>query len=184
MVDHTDPSWDKLDESNMYTDNAVNPCIPSTYNFVSTVVQALVDMHRDVMPLTAYHFGGDEVPAGAWRNSTACTALLPGLDLSSNADLKKYFAKQVRADTYNPFLLFFANVFQVFFLLFGLSCVVFLEPSWLPVPSLLASCMFVRTLKRLVVETDSPCSVLLNVSKRKPEEISFNLFVCVCRSPT
>ncbi|PVD24214.1 hypothetical protein C0Q70_14684 [Pomacea canaliculata] len=95
LVDHTDPSWDKLDESNMYTDNAVNPCIPSTYNFVSTVVQALVDMHRDVMPLTAYHFGGDEVPAGAWRNSTACAALLPGLDLSSNADLKKYFAKQV-----------------------------------------------------------------------------------------
>ena len=29
-------------------------------------------MHADIQPLEIFHFGGDEVPHGAWENSPAC----------------------------------------------------------------------------------------------------------------
>lgn len=94
LVDDDDPSWYKSIQ--LYTDNAVNPCLSSTYNFVNTVVQTLVEVHRDVMPLTIYHFGGDEVAKGAWQNSTACDVLLTsGFDFRNYKDLKEYFVRQV-----------------------------------------------------------------------------------------
>ena len=58
-----------------WMDNAVNPCIESTYSFISTVMDAVAEMHKDIQPLTTYHFGGDEVPNGAWKNSSACINL-------------------------------------------------------------------------------------------------------------
>ena len=30
-------------------------------------------MHEDIQPLKIFHFGGDEVPHGAWQDSPACT---------------------------------------------------------------------------------------------------------------
>ncbi len=56
----------------LFTDNAINPCIESTYNFIEHVVQQVMMLHADIQPLAAFHFGGDEVPSGAWQQSPAC----------------------------------------------------------------------------------------------------------------
>lgn len=59
-----------------WMDNAVNPCIESTYNFISKVIDTVVDLHKDIQPLKNYHFGGDEVAVGAWENSSKCIEFL------------------------------------------------------------------------------------------------------------
>ena len=94
LVDSNDPSWYKSIQ--LFTDNAVNPCLQSTYNFVAAVVEGLSQAHRDVMPLQTFHFGGDEVAKGAWENSSACDTLLTsGFDFRQFKDLKEYFVRQV-----------------------------------------------------------------------------------------
>ncbi|XP_074608369.1 beta-hexosaminidase-like isoform X3 [Acropora palmata] len=89
-----------------FTDDAINPCLESTYNFIDHVVKALVDMHSDTQPLTTFHFGGDEVAQGAWINSAACVGLVQRLNLSNSdgsiADkLKDYFVQRVSNITLN-----------------------------------------------------------------------------------
>ena len=74
LIDHNDTS--KYKSIQMYTDNAMNPCIQSSYTFIRQVIESLVYYHNDVMPLKIYHFGGDEVAPGAWENSTACEDLM------------------------------------------------------------------------------------------------------------
>ena len=59
-----------------WMDNAINPCIESTYNFIAKVIDTVVDLHKDIQPLKIYHFGGDEVANGAWENSSRCDTLL------------------------------------------------------------------------------------------------------------
>ncbi|KAL9962569.1 hypothetical protein ACROYT_G031679 [Oculina patagonica] len=89
-----------------YTDDAINPCIESTYTFIEHLVQAIMDMHKDIQPLAIYHFGGDEVAHGAWTNSTACNNLAQKLGLNSSNgkivdELKDYFVQRVSNITAN-----------------------------------------------------------------------------------
>ena len=59
-----------------YDDNTLNVCLPATYRFVDTVVDALADMHRQAgVPLKTFHLGADET-AGAWAKSPACAAMI------------------------------------------------------------------------------------------------------------
>ena len=59
-----------------YDDNTLNVCIPATYRFVDTVVDALAAMHRQAgVPLKTFHLGADET-AGAWVKSPACAAMI------------------------------------------------------------------------------------------------------------
>ena len=59
-----------------YDDNTLNVCLPATYRFVDTVVDALAAMHREAgAPLGTFHLGADET-AGAWVKSPACKAML------------------------------------------------------------------------------------------------------------
>jgi hexosaminidase len=59
-----------------YSDNTLNVCIPATYRFVDTVVDALADMHKQAgVPLKTFHLGADET-AGAWTHSPACKAMI------------------------------------------------------------------------------------------------------------
>jgi len=59
-----------------YSDNTLNVCLPATYRFVDTVVDALADMHnRAGAPLRTFHLGADET-AGAWIKSPACKAMI------------------------------------------------------------------------------------------------------------
>ncbi|MDO9370297.1 MAG: family 20 glycosylhydrolase [Sphingopyxis sp.] len=59
-----------------YDDNTLNVCLPATYRFVDTVVDALADMHKQAgTPLKTFHLGADET-AGAWVGSPACKAMI------------------------------------------------------------------------------------------------------------
>nr|XP_039264037.1 beta-hexosaminidase-like isoform X1 [Styela clava] len=75
----------------MYTDNAINPCLESTYNFVEKTVQSFIDYHRDIQPLRVMHLGGDEVASGAWLESNACQDLIN----SGILDLKEHFVRKI-----------------------------------------------------------------------------------------
>jgi hexosaminidase len=59
-----------------YSDNTLNVCLPATYRFVDTVVDALAVMHKQAeAPLKTFHLGADET-AGAWVKSPACKAMI------------------------------------------------------------------------------------------------------------
>src|ERR1041384_4566278 len=60
-----------------YTDNFMNPCLDSTYAFLSTVAREIAARYRAAgAPLVAIHGGGDELPSLAanvwWRGSPIC----------------------------------------------------------------------------------------------------------------
>ena len=94
LVDRNDPSQYKSIQ--MYTDNAINPCMASTYGLIARVLQTLIDLHRDISPLKTYHFGGDEVAKGAWENSTECANLFESpFGVIDHKDLKEMFVRQV-----------------------------------------------------------------------------------------
>ena len=51
---------------------------------------------QDIMPLTRFHFGGDEVPQDAFIDSPACKALMEKHeDLRSSKALKSHFVQRV-----------------------------------------------------------------------------------------
>lgn len=89
-----------------YTDDAINPCIESTYDFIELLVEAVVSMHNDTQPLTIFHFGGDEVAHGAWLSSPACDNLVQNLGLNKSGgkiadELKDYFVQRIANITSN-----------------------------------------------------------------------------------
>ena len=53
------------------------------------LVHEVAAMHADIQPLKIFHFGGDEVPEGAWEKSPACEGG-PGA-----RELKQTFVEQV-----------------------------------------------------------------------------------------
>nr|KAG5707256.1 hypothetical protein BaRGS_000030 [Batillaria attramentaria] len=73
-----------------YDDDAVNPCMNSTFAFIRHVMTEVRKMHDGVNPLKTYHFGGDEVAAGAWIGSRACQPYVARGD-----NLKKLFSTRV-----------------------------------------------------------------------------------------
>lgn len=89
LIDLEDKS--KYFSVQMFTDNAVNPCVNSSYTFVKRVLDEVVDMHKDIQPLKIFNFGGDEVPATAWLKSPACTAL----GMTERKQIKTHFVKRV-----------------------------------------------------------------------------------------
>ena len=81
-----------------YSDNAMNPGLPSTYAFIEHVVAEMVALHRAAgVPLRTLHVGGDELPDGAWERSPACQALMLREHLKTRADLWDYFYTRVGA---------------------------------------------------------------------------------------
>jgi len=86
----------------MYTDNAMNVCMDSTYTFVDTVVSSLVALHQDIQPLKKFHFGGDEI-AGAWKDSPVCQAFIANNDhgITNVSELSRYFVERIATITTN-----------------------------------------------------------------------------------
>ncbi|XP_020912807.1 uncharacterized protein LOC110250538 [Exaiptasia diaphana] len=83
-----------------FTDNAINPCLESTYEFFEHIVFQVRDMHLGIQPLEIFHFGGDEVAHGAWTKSPACAKLAAELGMNFTSpnivkDLKEYFVRRV-----------------------------------------------------------------------------------------
>lgn len=75
-----------------FSHNTISPCLNSTYKFITHVIEALRDMHARHQKLTVYHFGGDEIPGGAWDK--ACLKHIIKGDTRRN-QLRKHFVKRV-----------------------------------------------------------------------------------------
>jgi hexosaminidase len=80
-----------------WNDNVIDVSLPSTYNYIETVVGDLVNIYKEAgAPLPAIHFGGDEVPAGVWEKSPAYRALKGSNPAIQNTgDLWYYFYGRV-----------------------------------------------------------------------------------------
>jgi hexosaminidase len=82
----------------LYSDNVMNPALPSTYAFIGKVIDELVALHREAgVPLRTLHVGGDELPAHAWQGSPAVQALMARAGLAERADVWAYFYRRVAA---------------------------------------------------------------------------------------
>jgi hexosaminidase len=80
-----------------WTDNVINVSLPSTYNFVETVIDDVVSMYKEAgVPLKTINWGGDEVPHGVWEQSPAYLKLKSTHpEIQSTADLWYYFYGRV-----------------------------------------------------------------------------------------
>lgn len=92
-----------LEDSSTYTsvqyfnDNVIDVSLPSTYNFIETIVSGIKQMYTEAgAPLQTIHFGGDEVPAGVWEKSPAFLSLMKNdTAIKSTDDLWAYYYGRV-----------------------------------------------------------------------------------------
>lgn len=80
-----------------WTDNIIDVSLPSTYNFIETVINDIMSMYKEAgAPLKTINFGGDEVPAHVWEKSPSYLALKTSHpEIQSTADLWYYFYGRV-----------------------------------------------------------------------------------------
>lgn len=80
-----------------YSDNTINACLESSYDFVIEVMTQVKKIHADAgQPLTRYHIGADET-AGAWLESPACKAFVANnaQGVTKMSELGAYFIERV-----------------------------------------------------------------------------------------
>lgn len=82
-----------------WTDNVICVALPSVYTFLEKVVDDVIDLYKEAgAPLTTIHFGGDEVPDGAWEKSPICQELIrQDPTLEETNDLWYYYFGKVNA---------------------------------------------------------------------------------------
>lgn len=86
----------KYRSAQLYTDNVMNPGLPSTYAFIDKVLAELVSLHKKAgVALHTIHVGADELPNGAWEESPATLALMRSKKLASTVDAWDYFYDRV-----------------------------------------------------------------------------------------
>ncbi|MBS1524587.1 MAG: carbohydate-binding domain-containing protein [Bacteroidetes bacterium] len=80
-----------------WNDNVIDVSLPSTYNFIATVIDGIQAIYKQAgVPLTTIHFGGDEVPRGVWEKSPAYFALkATHPEIQSTTDLWYYYYGKV-----------------------------------------------------------------------------------------
>ena len=80
-----------------WTDNVIDVSLPSTYNFVESVINDVVAMYKEAgVPLKTINWGGDEVPAHVWEKSPAYLALQASHpEIQNTGDLWYYFYGRV-----------------------------------------------------------------------------------------
>ncbi len=76
-----------------YPNNALNPAIPMTYEFLEKVFDEMVEL----FPSSYIHIGGDEVANGSWLASPLAKTLMEKEGISGTFGLQSYFLKQVKA---------------------------------------------------------------------------------------
>lgn len=75
-----------------FNDNVMNIALPSTYNFISKVVDEMAEMYRLAgATLKTVHLGGDEVPKGVWEKSPAIAQLMQQEKIATYDDLWYYY---------------------------------------------------------------------------------------------
>ncbi|MDR7142274.1 beta-N-acetylhexosaminidase [Rhizobium sp. BE258] len=76
-----------------YPNNALNPAIPMTYEFLEKVFDEMVEL----FPSSYIHIGGDEVANGSWLASPLAKKVMEKEGISGTFGLQSYFLKQVKA---------------------------------------------------------------------------------------
>jgi len=87
----------KYSSNQYWNDNIMDPSLPSTYRFIQTVINDIVDIYHEAgVPLKSIHFGGDEVPDHVWEKSPAwLTFKANHPEVNSTSDLWYYFYGRV-----------------------------------------------------------------------------------------
>jgi hexosaminidase len=95
LYDPNDKS--EYSSNQFWRDNIMDPALPSTYNFIQTVINDIVAMYKEAgAPLKVIHFGGDEVPAHVWEKSPSYLALKASRpEIENTADMWYYFYGKV-----------------------------------------------------------------------------------------
>jgi len=75
-----------------YPNNALNPAVPLTYEFLEKVFDEMVEL----FPSTYIHIGGDEVANGSWLASPLARKLMAEQGISGTFSLQSYFLKQIK----------------------------------------------------------------------------------------
>lgn len=75
-----------------YPNNALNPAVPGTYEFLENVLDEMVEL----FPSSYLHIGGDEVANGSWLASPLAKALMEKEGISGTFALQSYFLKRVK----------------------------------------------------------------------------------------
>ena len=76
-----------------YPNNALNPAIEQTYEFLGKVFDEMVEL----FPSKYLHIGGDEVANGSWLASPLARKLMEKEGLSGTFALQSYFLKRIKA---------------------------------------------------------------------------------------
>lgn len=76
-----------------YPNNALNPAIELTYEFLGKVFDEMVEL----FPSRLIHIGGDEVADGSWLASPLAKALMEKEGLDGTFDIQSYFMKRIQA---------------------------------------------------------------------------------------
>jgi hexosaminidase len=93
-----DPNDHSKYSTNQYwNDDIMDPSLPSTYNFIETVINDIVAIYKEAgVPLNSIHFGGDEVPEHVWEKSPAFLTLKASHpEIKTTGDLWYYFYGRV-----------------------------------------------------------------------------------------
>ncbi|MEY9627619.1 beta-N-acetylhexosaminidase [Sinorhizobium fredii] len=75
-----------------YPNNALNPAVPLTYEFLERVFDEMVEL----FPSRYIHIGGDEVANGSWLASPLARKLMEEQGISGTFSLQSYFLKKVK----------------------------------------------------------------------------------------
>lgn len=79
-----------------YTDNLMNPALPSTYRFMYKVIDEVVKMYKEAgVPLEAIHIGGDEVPHNGWLGSPSVQKLMKEKGFDKESQVHAYFVENI-----------------------------------------------------------------------------------------
>jgi hexosaminidase len=80
-----------------WTDNVMCVALSSVYNFIEQLVDDISGIYKEAgVPLSTIHFGGDEVPDGAWERSPKCQELIKNDSLLKETnDLWYYYFTRV-----------------------------------------------------------------------------------------
>ena len=77
----------------LYCDNVLNPALPGTYKFLHRVMDEVCEL----FPGPYIHIGGgDEVPAGVWRDSPACRELMKQHGYKNTLDLQGHLLRHIQ----------------------------------------------------------------------------------------
>ncbi|MEM5475202.1 family 20 glycosylhydrolase [Pacificibacter sp. AS14] len=75
-----------------YPNNALNPAIPETYEFIEKVMTEIAD----IFPSPYIHVGADEVAEGSWMTSPKAQGLRQSEGLAGTPEIQAYFLRRVQ----------------------------------------------------------------------------------------